>query len=145
MNFSQNILISVHSKHVENMLAGRKTVELRRRALRVLPGTQVWIYCTQPTAQVSAVATIKGIFTASPKEIWQLYGQRSGLIRSEFDSYFEQSETGCAIVLSNIRRLKSPLSLHAIRKKAKRFHPPQFFKKLTASCPEFTLLNQSEA
>jgi predicted transcriptional regulator len=145
MNFSHNILISVHSKHVENMLAGRKTVELRRRSLRVLPGTQVWIYCTQPTAQVSAVATIKGIFTASPNEIWQLYGQRSGLIRSEFDSYFEQSETGCAIVLSNIRRLKTPLSLHAIRKKAKRFHPPQFFKKLTASCPEFTLLSQAEA
>ena len=145
MNFSCHILISVHSKHVENMLAGRKTVELRRRALRVLPGTQVWIYCTQPTAQVSAVATIKGVFTAAPNQIWQIYGPRSGLIRSEFDSYFEQSETGCAIVLSNIRRLKTPLSLHAIRKKAKGFHPPQFFKKLTPGCPEFSLLSQAEA
>lgn len=145
MNFCCHILISVHSKHVENMLAGRKTVELRRRALRVLPGTQVWIYCTQPTAQVSAVATIKGVFTAAPNQIWQIYGPRSGLIRSEFDSYFEQSETGCAIVLSNIRRLKTPLSLHAIRRKAKGFHPPQFFKKLTPGCPEFTLLSQAEA
>ncbi len=144
MNFSPNILISIHLKHVENMLAGHKTVELRRRALHVVPGTRVWIYCTYPTSQVRAVATIKGILTAPPREIWDKYGDRSGLLRTEFDSYFDKTQIGCAIVLSDIQRLCSPLALATIRKRIKRFQPPQFFKRLTPNCPEFSLLRKTQ-
>jgi predicted transcriptional regulator len=143
MNFSPNILISIHTRHLENMLAGHKTVELRRRALRVVPGTRVWIYCTHPTSQVRAVATIKIILTAPPIEIWDQYGARSGLLKTEFDSYFDKAQIGCAIVLSDIRRLSSPLALATIRKSVKRFQPPQFFKRLTPNCPEFSLLRKA--
>ena len=145
MSFIQNILISLHTKHVENMLAGVKTVELRRRAVRVPPGTRVWIYCTHPIAQIRAVATIRCIVIASPKEIWDVYGARSAVLRSEFDSYFHRAETGCAIILSDIERLKTPLALSTIRQKVKRFHPPQFFKKLTPSGPEFVLLSDAHS
>jgi predicted transcriptional regulator len=139
MNSKSNILISVHTRHVENMLSGNKSVELRRRALRVDPGTRVWIYCTHPAAQVRAVAIIRRIVTAPPSEIWDRYGSTSGLLKSEFDSYFDKSQMGCALVLSDIRRLRTPLTLEAIRRSAKRFQPPQFFKRLTSDCPEFTL------
>jgi predicted transcriptional regulator len=139
MNATPSILISVHRRHVENMLSGKKNVELRRRALHVDPGTRVWIYCTQPTAQVRVVAIIRHIVTAPPREIWQRYGSMSGLLKPEFDSYFHKSQVGCAIVLSNIQLLRSPLSLEAIRRSAKRFQPPQFFKRLSSDCPEFAL------
>jgi predicted transcriptional regulator len=139
MNALPNILISVHTRHVENMLAGNKNVELRRRALHVDPGTRVWIYCIRPAAQVRAVAIIRRIVTASPKEIWDRYGSTSGLHKTEFDAYFGKAQIGCAIVLSDIRRLSSPLTLEAIRRSAKGFQPPQFFKWLTSDCPEFTL------
>jgi predicted transcriptional regulator len=140
---SHSILISVHSKHVTDMLSGRKTVELRRRALRVLPGTRVWIYCTHPTAQVEVVATIEDVVTAPPSEIWELHGPSTGLLRDEFDSYFERVQIACALVLSSVRRLKTPIGLDSLRKVAKRFHPPQFFKKLGPSCPELVLLNKA--
>jgi predicted transcriptional regulator len=140
----QSILISVHVKHVENMLAGRKTVELRRRVIRVIPGTRVWIYCTHPMAQVLVTATITEIVTASPKDIWDAHGARSGLLRSEFDSYFDRANTACAIMLSDIKRLKAPLTLKKIRENSKRFHPPQFFKKITPACPEFVLLDETQ-
>src|SRR5258708_2468933 len=119
MNSLSNILISIHTRHVENMLAGHKTLQLRPRPLPVVRGTRVWIYCTHPTSKVRAVATIKGILTAPPREIWDKYGARSGLLRTEFDSYFDKTQIGCAIVLSDIRRLCSPLALATIRKSVK--------------------------
>lgn len=139
MSANQSILISIRGKHLDNILEGKKKVELRRRILHLLPGTVMWIYCPRPVAQILAVAKISRIVSAHPARIWSEYGEMSGVARAEFDCYFRASETACAIFLSEVQRLETPVSLSKIKKTAKNFHPPQFFKKLSSTCPELQL------
>jgi predicted transcriptional regulator len=112
------------------MLEGLKTVELRRRPVRVTPGTRVWIYSTTPRARLDATGVIQGVHESHPNEIWQRFGSRSGVSRSDFDGYFAGARTACAIVLTDIAPLAHSLSLGDLRRRVQRFHPPQFFKKL---------------
>jgi predicted transcriptional regulator len=134
-----DILISVEKRYVNRMLSGQKRVELRRRAIRVVPGTRVWIYSKVPHGNVEAVAIVENVVHASPTRIWRDYGHCTGITRSEFDRYFQGSKTACAIILRQIRRITPVLALGQIRSLLSSFHPPQFFKKLREGGPELKL------
>lgn len=131
-----DILISVEERHVVNMLAGIKTVELRRKALNISCGTRVWIYCKLPHGQVRAIAIVDRIVSAAPEKIWINFGARSAISRREFRAYFANAKTGHAILIDEIRPLAPILNLASIREKISRFHPPQFFKRLDIDSPE---------
>ncbi len=127
-----NILISVHQRHAMNMMSGDKTVELRRRPLRVAPGTRVWIYSKVPRGSVEAVGTVDHIAASSPGQIWKEFGDQTGISQREFFEYFSGSETAYAIVFQEVQRLDRPLSLQEIRKHSSKFQPPQFFVWLSS-------------
>jgi predicted transcriptional regulator len=139
----ENILISVHHRHVVRILSGAKQVELRRRPFRVLPGTYVWIYSTAPHAVVTAVATVSTVVCASPATLWRKCGSVAGLTRNEFDEYFLGAGVGCAIFLERIYELPRAVTLAALRKQATPFHPPQFFKRLHHGSCALDLLKKS--
>ena len=135
----ENILISVEDRHVLNMLNGVKTVELRRRPLRVPVGSRVWIYSKVPRGEVSAHGVIEHIENAPPAKLWARYGAKSGIKRAEFFDYFEGIGNGCAIVFKEIHGLHATISLEHVRKTISSFHPPQFFKFLKQGSPELEL------
>lgn len=130
MTERENILISVEHRYVMRILSGVKRVELRRRPLRVMPGTRVWIYSKAPHAIVTAVATVGAIVSATPAELWKEYEAISGMTRAEFDAYFSEARIGWAILLKEIYALPSVITLAALRKHSTPFHPPQFFMRL---------------
>jgi predicted transcriptional regulator len=134
-----NILISVEARHATNILNGEKTVELRRKPLKILAGTRVWIYSKVPCGQVRAIAVVKKIVSKSPIAIWKSYGKRSAITKHEFDAYFANAETGHAIIFQDVQPLAPELDLSAIRNEIADFHPPQFFKRLTNGMPELAL------
>ena len=138
-----DILISLHPEHSDNVLNGRKTVELRRRRLHVAPGTRVWIYTKQPRGQVDAYAIVEAVHDASPGELWTRFGRQVAISRSAFDDYLSGSDTGCAIVFASVWRLNRAIGLDEIRRKVARFHPPQFFKRLDADSAELAVLCRS--
>lgn len=133
---SCNILISVADRHVKSMLSGSKTVELRRRPLRIAPGTRVWVYSKLPKGHVELVATVDRIDAARPERLWDLYQGRVGISRREFFQYFEGIEIGCAVVFQEILPLRPSIELDDVRSVAKTFQPPQFFKRLNRDSPE---------
>lgn len=118
------------------MLKGVKTVELRRRALRVPVGSRVWIYSKVPRGEINAYGVIQQIETAPPKRIWKRYGTKAGIERDEFFDYFDGADTGCAIVFEKIHKLPICISLERMRSAISSFHPPQFFKFLKRDSPE---------
>ena len=91
---AENILISVEHDYVLKMLGGLKTAEVRRRPLRIRPGTRVWIYSKLPRGQVEVVATVDDVVAASPRKIWELYHGRIAITSTEFRAY---SLTLCTI------------------------------------------------
>jgi predicted transcriptional regulator len=136
----ENILISVERKYVARMLSGRKTIELRRRRLRLSAGTKVWIYSTSPHALVEVVAKIARIVNDSPEQLWDKYKHEAGVTKEEFDSYFSNSDTGCAVVLQDIQPMRTTVSLATLRRHARKFHPPQFFMRLRRNSDTLKLL-----
>ena len=135
---TDNILISVEDRYVRRMLRGEKKVELRRKALNAVPGTHVWIYSKLPKGEVCAIGVVDHIAVSSPAEIWERFGDVSGVTKSEFNDYFSGSDKSYVIVFKDISPLSVGLSLSSIRSKVGTFQPPQFFKRLQTSGPELT-------
>jgi predicted transcriptional regulator len=133
---TDNILISVEDRHARCMLSGSKTVELRRRTLRIAPGTRVWIYTKLPKARVGLVATVDKIDAARPNELWDRYQAQVAVSHRDFVEYFDGVVVGYAIVFRRIWALQPSIRLDELRKISRSFHPPQFFKRLHKSCPE---------
>lgn len=132
---NEHILISLESRHAENIFAGNKRVELRRRVMNVSPGATLWIYVKLPVGSIVGSARVGNVHASSPNTLWRCYGAVSGLSRREFFSYFRNVEQGVALVLEHSKRLRSSLSLKALREVDERFQPPQFFARLTAEHP----------
>lgn len=139
-----DILISLHPQHCQNVMTGDKTVELRRRKLRVAPGTRMWIYAKRPNACVHAVAIIESVHEGSRSDLWRQFGDRVCISRLAFDQYLEGTKAGCAIVLRSVQPLKKAISLKEIRQKIHRFHPPQFFKRLPPGSKELVLFGKNK-
>lgn len=133
---TENILISVEQEHAINMLNGIKTAELRRRPLRIRPGTRVWIYSKLPRGHIELVAVAHQVVAASPSSLWKRYSSRIAITYCEFQKYCAGAEVACVILLRQIEPLQPGLCLAAIRKISKDFQPPQFFKRLTADGAE---------
>jgi predicted transcriptional regulator len=140
---TENILISVEYDYVLKMLNGLKTAEVRRRQLRIQPGTRVWVYSKLPRGHVELVATVEKIIAASPRMLWRLYQKRIAITPSEFRTYFRGVDTGCAILLRDITPLRPALELEVLRRTSRNFQPPQFFKRLVAQGPEMKSLASS--
>jgi len=139
---SANILISVDERYVQSMLAGTKTIELRRRAVRVPTGTHVWIYSKVPVGQVRACGIVKKVVVASPEDIWNDYGHLVGISAAEFNEYYTGSKTACALIFEQINEVPANLTLSALRSKLHTFHPPQFFKYLQKDSKELQLFRE---
>ena len=137
---AEDILISLHRKYVSRMLDGQKTVELRRRALRVARGTRVWIYSKSPHATVDAFAIVDQVISAPPDQLWRDYEDRVGVSELEFRSYFLNASQGCALVLRSVQGLPFSVSLADLRRHSSAFHPPQFFLRLPEGCPALRAL-----
>jgi predicted transcriptional regulator len=132
---SEHILISLEARHADNIFSGHKRVELRRRTMNVSAGDTLWIYVKLPVGSIVGHATIGKVHASSPTALWRRYGSVSGLSKHEFFEYFGEIEQGFALILEQSTRLRSSLSLEALRRVDEGFQPPQFFARLGSKHP----------
>ena len=130
MSDCRDILISLAPVYTQAILDGRKTVELRRRRLRVGNGTRVWIYSKTPAARIEATAYVQEIHEGDPDKLWSEFGDATSISRAEFDHYFAGCSRGWAVVLDRVSALIPALALSTMKSEVAGFHPPQFFKRL---------------
>lgn len=133
MDDEQHIIISLENRYAEEILSGRKKVELRRRRMNVEVGTTVWIYVKVPVGCVVGRARISGLHSLAPSTLWRRFSGVSGLTRSEFDEYYQDVTKGFALSLDSAKRLSPSVSLQELRNSSASsasFQPPQFFMRL---------------
>jgi predicted transcriptional regulator len=123
-------IISIKPRHVENILNGVKTVELRTKSINMPIGSKLWIYTTLPVGKVEASAEIQFIETLSPKEIWEKYGKNICISEEEFMNYTNGRDVVTAIGLTDVESLCGSICLQTMRNYEKGFQPPQFISKL---------------
>ncbi|MDE0040937.1 MAG: ASCH domain-containing protein, partial [Candidatus Poribacteria bacterium] len=67
----QDALISIRPNFAEAILAGKKTVEIRRRIPALQVGTRLWIYATRPLGAIIGTAIVAKIIEGTPTELWK--------------------------------------------------------------------------
>jgi predicted transcriptional regulator len=125
-------IISIHPSYADAILAGTKTIELRRRIPELPSGTRLWIYATRPIAAVIGFVTIQNVARAHPRTIWQKHRDGTGVDHASFKAYFNGANEGVAIVLDTARRV-GPITIDQLRGIRDTFHPPQVVIRLTAA------------
>lgn len=125
-------IISIHRGYADAILAGTKTVELRRKLPEIPSGTRLWIYATRPTSAVVGFATIQDVRRAAPTTIWKKHRAGVGVDHAAFKTYFNGAPEAVAILLVAARRI-APITIEQIRRIRDRFHPPQVLTRLTVS------------
>jgi predicted transcriptional regulator len=132
----RDVVFSIKPDYCDKIVAGTKTIELRRRFPMSVPkGTTALIYATSPTRALLGIAEIGKVYRCSPEEIWQTFADRACIGRKDFDSYFEGVERGYAIEFKRARRLRRALELSELRDRFN-FEPPQSFLYATPQMRE---------
>ena len=125
------LLLSIHPRFAEAILAGTKKVELRRRVPRIAAGAEVLIYSTLPMGAIVGKFAVEQVITPSVGQLWRQTCGMSGVTRTEFDTYFDGVATGVGILVAKATRFQTPISLKTLREVWPGFHPPQGFRYLT--------------
>lgn len=121
------LLMSIQPRFADAILAGTKTVELRRKPPRDQPDVVI-IYGSGAAKAVLGVAQLKEVHTSTPDDIWKRFGDTAGVSRAEFNVYFEGSETAAALELTNARRSGANVPLSTLREFG--LEPPQSWRYL---------------
>lgn len=121
------IVLSLKPRFAEAILAGTKTVELRRTTPKIEVPTRALLYATTPVRALLGTCIITDVRSANLTALWREYGPRSELSHDEFKRYFEGLDIGTALPLSNQRSLDRIVPLHDLRAKPRGFRPPQSF------------------
>lgn len=123
-------IISIKPRHVDNILSGNKTVELRTRSINLPSGSRLWVYTTLPVGKVEMSTEIDFVEVLPPSAIWKKYGKDICITKVEFDEYTNGRDLVAAIGLKNIQPLNRNICLETMRKYEENFQPPQFFSRL---------------
>ncbi|MPY59433.1 ASCH domain-containing protein [Streptomyces spongiae] len=121
------MLLSVHPHFATAILAGSKTVEVRRQRVAAPPGTPVLLYATAPTMALVGMARIAAVHVASPKEVWSAHRTQTGITRREYDAYMSGATQASGLTLEAPVSFEQPVTLSALRA-AGTFHPPQSYR-----------------
>lgn len=121
------LLLSIRPRFADMILAGSKTVELRRVRPGVEPGDRVLLYASSPVRELIGSCTVTALDVGQPDDVWSSHGSRTGVTRAEFDSYFEGAARSVAISLKEPRRVRRPRTLSELRERLPGFSPPQSF------------------
>lgn len=129
---SRAMFLSIRPRYAAMLIAGTKTVELRRTRPGIEPGSLVVLYASSPRRELVATARVTEIHTATPPEIWSRFASEVGIQRPDYDSYFDGAQHAVAIRLINVEPLSAPLPLSDLRSRIEAFRPPQSFRYLTS-------------
>lgn len=118
-------LLSVHPEFADKILTGEKTVELRRRRLRLALGDALLLYSTLPCGNLVGLAWVDSVVALPTATLWHRVANCARVDRARFNAYFSGRSEGVGIFLVNPIRFRQPIPLWRMRKIWPGFHPPQ--------------------
>ncbi len=121
------IVLSLKPRFAEAILAGTKTVELRRTTPKIEVPTRALLYATTPVRALLGSCIITSVNSAPLSDLWREFGLRADLPYHEFKRYFEGVEVGAALALTQQRPFTRKVPLQDLRAEPTGFRPPHSF------------------
>ena len=121
------VVLSLKPRFAEAILAGVKTVELRRTEPKIVVPTRALLYAASPVRALLGTCIITSVQPMDLVTLWREHGSGSGLPYREFREYFEGVDVGTALTLIQPSAFSQQIPLHDLRARPKGFRPPQSF------------------
>lgn len=112
---SRTLLLSVRPRFARALLAGTKTVEVRRRFPRAEAGTTVVIYSSSPEKAVLGTMRVGRVSQIPASDIWIQHSDSIGIDKAELDAYLEGASVTSTIELLDPQTWPRPVSLEQLR------------------------------
>jgi predicted transcriptional regulator len=126
------IIISIRPEHVRNILAGRKTVELRRRFPEGLAAGVLFIYSSSPEQALVGAVRIEQVERMTPAGLWRAFKDRVCITRDLFDAYFAGADEGFGLLLGQSICFDAPIPIRELKERFS-FSPPQSYRYIRGS------------
>lgn len=123
-----HVLLSVRPRFADLIMAGTKTVEIRRGPSRVAPGTTALVYSSSPTRALVGAVVIDGVNVRAASTVWRNWGTATGLGKREFDAYVSGCGRVTALLLGARVAFPQPIDLAELRSRTSRFVAPQSYR-----------------
>jgi len=125
---ASDIIISIRPPHVEDILAGRKTVELRRRFPATMgDGCLMFIYASSPEQSLIGAARIEGVRRMTPAGLWRSFREQACVPKPYFNNYFCGASEGFGVLLGSVVRFEEAIPVSELKERF-RFSPPQSYR-----------------
>ena len=121
---SQLRVVAPSDEHIQRILQGEKTVELRKTRPAVEAGQPAALYATAPTSAVVATCVIDRVVVGIPGQLRSALLGPARVTAQEYDAYLSGSQQAVAIYLRDVSVLHEPITLDHIRQ-SRAWHPPQ--------------------
>ena len=130
------ILISIYPEYVDEIKKGIKKYEFRKgfskkRRSKLISQRYVAVYESMPRSFITLIFKIGKIYEDDIFNIWEKFGNQSGITKDYFFGYYHGRNRGVAIQIKDFFILKNPITLKEIRKNYPKFIPPQNFYQLS--------------
>ena len=130
-------IFSIKPKYVSLIFSGVKKVELRKKIpRRVQEGSQILIWETSPSKQLSGSARIKKLIEVQVDQLWDIISGSAAISREEFYEYYDGVESGVALFLEDTEEFAIKPKLQSLRELLG-FNPPQSFRYVSSSELEY--------
>jgi type I restriction enzyme S subunit len=122
-----NVLLSIKPEFGEKILSQQKKYEFRKNPITKADSiNNVILYASSPIQRIIGFFEIKRVICESPQELWERYGEESGINdKSRFMNYYSGYKKGYAVEISNPQRLRTAVDP---REHIDGFKPPVSFQ-----------------
>jgi predicted transcriptional regulator len=128
MAAASSIIVSIKPEHARNIIAGRKTVELRRRfADASAIGRWMLIYSSSPEKAIIGAARIENVRRMTVESLWETFREEVCIPRSAFFNYFTGVPEGIGVMLGPVTGFSMTIPVSELRERFS-FHPPQSYR-----------------
>ena len=123
----RDVILSIKPIYADQILSGKKTVEVRRRFTQGAKGSWALIYSTTPDRALTGAAKIVAVDHLATSTLWKKHRDHAGIAKKDFDEYFSGTDMGYAIKLEAPIAFESPMPLSELRSRFG-FEPPQSYQ-----------------
>jgi predicted transcriptional regulator len=99
-------ILSIKPMYANQILAGIKTIELRKSSMGLNSGDLIVVYSSAPEQRIAFWFQIRAIETLSIASIWNRYHDVLGIEHAEYLAYFSDLEYAVALHAGEVQRVE---------------------------------------